>query len=241
MKAVTEESSLSVRVYEELRRAILSGELAPGTLHSVVEISQQLGVSRTPVREALLQMAALGVVRFERSRGVRILKVNPRDIEEIYSLRLLLEVPSAFAAATHMPEVERRAMRRAFTGMRRAAESGDEPGFQDHDQEFHAAILRGAGNQRVVQAVETTRAQMHARGLSTTQTRTLMDILAVHERIFDAIEAHDADASAQAVHDHLFNTMRLLVAQARDEDPTDLTVAPPLVASAAWTFQSLQR
>ncbi|WP_456697168.1 GntR family transcriptional regulator [Aeromicrobium sp. P5_D10] len=218
MKAVVDESSLTERVYEELRTAILSGELAPGSLHSVVEIASQLGVSRTPVREALLQFATDGVVRFERSRGVRILELSTKDIEDIYSLRLLLEVPAAYRAATHMSEADRKVMRKAFASMRKARELQDEPLFQRHDLTFHEAVLRGAGNERIVEAVAKTRSQMHARGLSTTATRTLDDIFAVHERIFDAIEAEDPHASARAVHDHLVGTLRLLVQQAAGEE-----------------------
>lgn len=232
MKAVVDESSLTERVYEELRTAILSGELAPGTLHSVVEISNQLGVSRTPVREALLQFAADGVVRFERSRGVRILELSAKDIEDIYGLRLLLEVPSAHRAATHMTEADRKILRKAFAGMRKAREERDEPLFQKHDVAFHEAMLRGAGNERIVEAVAKTRSQMHARGLSTTATRTLDDIFAVHERIFDAIEAKDAPAAARAVYEQLVGTLRLLVQQSAGDGPTD----EPAVAT--WLEES---
>lgn len=232
MKAVVDESSLTERVYEELRTAILSGELAPGTLHSVVEIANQLGVSRTPVREALLQFATDGVVRFERSRGVRILELSIKDIEDIYSLRLLLEVPAAFRAATHMSEADRKVMRKAVAGMRKAREQVDEPLFQRHDLAFHEAVLRGAGNERIVEAVAKTRSQMHARGLSTTATRTLDDIFAVHERIFDALEAEDPHAAARAVHDHLVGTLTLLVQQAAGEDvPYEPPVTPWLEVS----------
>lgn len=216
MKTLADESSLTDRVYEELRRAIVAGELRPGSLYSVVEISNQLGVSRTPVREALLRFAANGMVRFERSRGVRILEVSLDDIKEIYGLRLMLEVPSAYRAATAISEEDLAVMTEAFEGMRRACELGDEPLFQRHDPVFHEAILRGAGNQRVVDAVAKTRSQMHARGLSTTRTRSLDDILAVHEPIFRAVRDRDPVAAAEAVHAHLSGTMSLLLRQSGD-------------------------
>lgn len=232
VKAVVDESSLTERVYEELRTAIRSGELAPGTLHSVVEIANQLGVSRTPVREALLQFAADGVVRFERSRGVRILELSTQDIEDIYSLRLLLEVPAAHRAATHMSDADRKVMRKAFAAMSKAREQQDEPLFQRHDLTFHEAVLRGAGNERIVEAVAKTRSQMHARGVSTTATRSLDEIFAVHERIFAAIEDHDPIAAARAVHDHLVGTLRLLLQQSgSDESPYEPPVTPWFEAS----------
>ncbi|HEY0697406.1 MAG TPA: GntR family transcriptional regulator, partial [Micromonospora sp.] len=135
-----DQASLTERVFEQIRAAIISGELAPGSLYSVVEIASQLGVSRTPVREALLQFAANGMVRFERSRGVRILELSVKDIEEIYSLRLLLEAPSAHRAATEMTDRERTTLRRAFEAMRKACDAGDERLFQKHDLVFHETI-----------------------------------------------------------------------------------------------------
>lgn len=236
MKPLSDDtSSLTGRVFEQIRSAIRSGELAPGSLHSVADIANQLGVSRTPVREALLQFAANGVVRFERSRGVRILKLSVKDIEEIYSLRLLLEAPSAHRAATRMSDHERMAFRKAFAGMRKATETRDEGLFQKHDLIFHESIVRAAGNERVVNVISNTRGQMHALGLSTTETRTLADILAVHERIYNAIIAGDADAASEAVQDHLVGTLTMLVRQSMPpedgehyEPPvTRLRIVPP--------------
>src|SRR5688572_23283914 len=66
-----------------LRASIISGELVSGSLHSVASLADTLGVSRTPVREALIELAARGMVRFERNRGVRILQTSIHDLEEI--------------------------------------------------------------------------------------------------------------------------------------------------------------
>ncbi|MEU0478364.1 GntR family transcriptional regulator [Streptosporangium sp. NPDC006013] len=222
-----DQASLTARTFEVVRRAIITGELAPGTLHSVVGIAAQLGVSRTPVREALLQLATHGVVRFERSRGVRILKMTTRDIEEIYSLRFLLEVPSVYRAATMMDEVQMALVAAALEKMRQAGEAGDERLFQEEDVKFHQLILESAGNARVTQSVATTRAQMSARGLSTTQTRTLADIWRVHERILDNIRARDNQGAAQAMHDHLLETTRLLLTQSTGDPQTGADFEPP--------------
>ncbi|SCL29118.1 GntR family transcriptional regulator [Micromonospora inyonensis] len=228
MKPLSEDASLTERVFEQIRAAIISGELAPGSLYSVVEIASQLGVSRTPVREALLQFAANGMVRFERSRGVRILELSVKDIEEIYSLRLLLEAPSAYRAATEMSDRDRAALKKAFDGMRKACDAGDERLFQRHDLAFHEAIVRAAGNERVVQVVANTRSQMHALGLSTTKTRTLADILAVHEKIYVNIMARDPAGASDAVQDHLIGTLTMLVQQSTDDPSAVENYQPPV-------------
>lgn len=222
-----EQVSLTDRVYDELMRAIRAGELQPGTMHSVVEISGRLGVSRTPVREALLRMAGNGMVRFERSRGVRILEVSTRDIEEIYSLRMMLEVPSAHRAAELMTDELLGPVEEAFSRMRAATEVGDESLFQAADVDFHAAILNAAGNRRVTEVAANTRIQMMDRGLSTTATRTLADILLVHERIFDAIRSRDPKASAARMRDHLVETTQLLLTQSTGDDALANEYVPP--------------
>ncbi|MFI6713215.1 GntR family transcriptional regulator [Nonomuraea sp. NPDC050478] len=225
----TDQTSLAAQTFEAVRRAIVTGELAPGTLHSVVEIAAQLGVSRTPVREALLQLATHGVVRFERSRGVRILEIATRDIEEIYTLRYLLEVPSAYRAATMMTDDQMASFSKALERMRQACESGDERLFQEEDVAFHEMILEAAGNTRVTQSVATMRAQMAARGLSTTKTRTLWDIWRVHERILEAIQARDEQGAAQAMRDHLLGTTRLLLTQSTGDPEAGARYAPPVL------------
>lgn len=219
--------SLTDRVYDELMRAIRAGELQPGSMHSVVEISGRLGVSRTPVREALLRMAGNGMVRFERSRGVRILEVSTRDIEEIYSLRMMLEVPSAYRAAELLTDEALGPIEDAFGRMRNAAEAGDESSFQAADVDFHAAILNVAGNRRVTEVAANTRIQMMDRGLSTTATRTLADILLVHERILDAIRDRDPHASAARMRDHLVETVGLLLTQSTGDGALAGAYTPP--------------
>ncbi|MBU8824772.1 GntR family transcriptional regulator [Mycolicibacterium goodii] len=219
--------SLTDRVYDELMRAIRAGELQPGTMHSVVEISGRLGVSRTPVREALLRMASNGMVRFERSRGVRILEVSTRDIEEIYSLRMMLEVPSAYRAAELLTDELLGPVEEAFGRMQEAADAGNESLFQTADVDFHEAILNIAGNRRVTEVAANTRVQMMDRGLSTTATRTLADILLVHQRILDAIRERDPEASAARMRDHLVETVRLLLTQSTGDDTLAQQYTPP--------------
>ncbi|MGW5383321.1 GntR family transcriptional regulator [Nocardia sp. NPDC003963] len=232
---VPEQTSLTDQVYGELLRAIQAGELPAGTLHSVVELSAKLGVSRTPVREAFQRMASSGLVKFERSRGVRILEISTRDIEEIYSLRMLLEVPSAHRAAARMTPALLQPVEEAFAAMKRATEAGSEPDFQQADIAFHAAILHAAGNGRVVDVTANTRMQMLDRGLSTTRTRTLDDILIVHERILTALRNSDPAGSAGTMRDHLVETTQLLIAQSTgDQDLADAYQPPPLPIAGAY-------
>jgi DNA-binding GntR family transcriptional regulator len=191
--------------------AIGDGRLEPGALHSVAQLAEQLSVSRTPVREALLMLEREGRVRFERNRGVRILAPSAHDIAEVFELRLLLEVPSAASAAGR---VDLDALAAELEAMQAAAEAADEGAFMDHDERFHALILGAGGNRRLVGAVATLRDAVRGRGASTVgRSRSLQEIQAEHAAILDALRAGDGDRAAAAMRYHLSRTGDLLAAQ----------------------------
>lgn len=202
------------KVGDALRSAILSGELVAGQLYSVQDLAEVLGVSRTPVREALIRLASKGMVRFERNRGVRILQSTPADLEEVFELRLLLEVPAARLAVARMQDADVVELRKCFDGMISAAEAGDEQALMERDRRFHAVILEGAGNQRLATFVDSLRDLVLTRGVSTAGTsRTLHDIANEHLPIVERFEARDADGVAGALHAHLLHTAQLLIKQ----------------------------
>ena len=191
--------------------AIGDGSLEPGGLYSVAQLAAQLGVSRTPVREALLMLEREGRVRFERNRGVRILAPTAHDIAEVFELRLLLEVPSTAAAAGR---VDLDQLGTAFDAMSQAAESADEAAFMDGDERFHAGILAASGNRRLVNVVAGLRDAVRGRGASTVgRSRSLEEILGEHRAILEALRAGDGERAAAAMRYHLRRTGDLLIAQ----------------------------
>jgi len=168
--------------------AIGDGRLEPGTLHSVAQLAEQLGVSRTPVREALLMLEREGRVRFERNRGVRITVPTAHDVAEVFELRLLLEVPAAAKACGTVD-----------TGALRAAlDEGD-------GERFHEEILLAAGNRRLAAIVAGLREVLAGPG-----ARDADEVAAEHRAILAALEAADADRAAAAMRYHLRRTAELL-------------------------------
>ena len=191
--------------------AIGDGRLEPGGRYSVAQLAEQLGVSRTPVREALLVLEREGRVRFERNRGVRILAPTAHDIAEVFELRLLLEVPTTASSAARVDLEE---LTSAFEAMAAAADAGDEPAFMDSDERFHAAILDASGNRRLVAAVAQLRDAVRGRGASTVgRSRALPEILGEHEAILEALRVGDGERAAAAMRYHLRRTGDLLAAQ----------------------------
>jgi DNA-binding GntR family transcriptional regulator len=167
------------------RRAVLAaigdGRLEQGGRYSVAQLAEQLGISRTPVREALLVLEREGRVRFERNKGVRVLETTAADVAEVFELRLLLEVPAAAKACGVVDTADLRAAVEAHDGER-----------------FHELIVLAAGNRRLAAIVAGLR-----EALAGPAGRDAQEALAEHRAILAAIEAGDADRAAAAMRYHL--------------------------------------
>jgi DNA-binding GntR family transcriptional regulator len=217
MSPLTEQVSRKQQVTDIVRTSIALGELLPGSLHSVREIAERLGVSRTPVREALIDLSSRGMVRFERNHGVRILQTSIHDLDEIFEIRLLLEVPATRKAVTRLDEAGIRALRTAYQAMEKAATAGDEQRMWRRDRAFHHTLLALSGNLRLADYVDSLRDMVLVRGATTAgRLRTLQQIVDDHTPIIDCVVMKDARGAAAAMKAHLENTSQLLIHQ----DPT---------------------
>jgi DNA-binding GntR family transcriptional regulator len=207
-------STLTTRALEALRAAIVDGRLEAGERYSVAQLAERFGVSRTPVREALLVLERQGVVRFERNRGVRVLETTAHDLEEVFELRLLLEVPATRRACELLSADDLAALDHELAAMSALAREGDEGAFMAHDKAFHEVILRASGNRRLTTIVSQLRDHVRFRGASTVgRSRDLDAIRSEHVAILEALHARDPRAAADAMRAHLLETGRLLLAQ----------------------------
>ena len=203
--------TLAAHTRHAVLAAIADGRLEAGGRYSVAQLAEQLGISRTPVREALLVLEREGRVRFERNKGVRVLETTAVDVAEVFELRLLLEVP---ATARACGIVETGALQAELDGMGEAARAGDEAAFMDRDERFHELILLAAGNRRLAAIVGGLRDTVRGRGASTVgRSRSLDEIQAEHGAILDALRAGDGDRAGAAMRYHLRRTGDLLAAQ----------------------------
>jgi DNA-binding GntR family transcriptional regulator len=208
-----------------IRAAIDEGRMKPGVKYSAYQLAEVLGISRTPVRDALLRLEEIGLIKFEARQGFRILLPHPKEIAEIFAVRLALELPAVRKVAAIADPALTRALLEQRRLMRAAAADGDETAFARHDQRLHDLILDGAGNTRSRTIVRSLRETTRLLGASTAdRTRTLADIDDEHTPIVDAITAGDPAAAEAAMRTHLVHTGKLLVTQALSEDETDLTV-----------------
>lgn len=206
-------SSLTVKVMDTVRAAVMSGEMRAGELYSVYQLAETFNVSRSPVRDAMLRLEEAGLVRFERNRGFRVIQPGPQDVAEIFAARLALEVPSARRAALLSSDNLVTALHHKMAQMLEATTTGDDEFFH-RDQSFHDLIIAVSGNQRIREMVIRLRASTRIIGASTAGVdRNLVDIAREHEPIVEAISQGAGDAAAAAMHAHLSETGRLLVKQ----------------------------
>lgn len=201
--------SLADAVVDAVRAGMAAGELVPEDTYSVYQLADLLGVSRSPVREALLRLAEAGLVRIDRNRGFRVLTPRAHDIEEIIEIRLALEPGAARRAAEEATEEEHTAIGDTFAAMDAALE--DEDSFWVADHALHDRLMRAGGNQRAASIIDRLRATTALLGPPTTTAgRTLREIRDEHEPIVTAILRRDGDAAERAMRDHLEHTGRLL-------------------------------
>jgi DNA-binding GntR family transcriptional regulator len=211
LRRVDPRQSRTEEVLEILRASIVPGHLEPGSMHSVATLADELGVSRTPVREALIRLASRGMVRFERNRGVLILEASGDDLDEIFELRRLLEVPAARAAASRVTADNIQVLRRIIEEQELAAASADQHRLWQLDREFHHGLMELAGNRRLAAYVDHLRDVVAARTMDSARSAPRESGGAVdHREILARLERRDADALAAAVLAHLDGAHALL-------------------------------
>jgi DNA-binding GntR family transcriptional regulator len=227
MDPVEPRQTLTDIILSRLRAAILSGELVSGQQYSAGGLAEHFGVSRTPVREALLELERAGMVRIDRNRGVRIIPTALDEVVECFQVRLLLEPPAAARAAEMVDDVSFESVQVRFDAMQRAADQDDADATLRTDRDFHLELLALAGNRKLVTVLEDLRNLVLTRGTATApNARSLQELVDDHRDILEAIRAKNPAAAGGAMRRHILNTATLLIrreAQGRPEiDPTDL-------------------
>jgi len=204
--------SLQQQIHDRLLGRILRRELEPGERISPAEIAAALGVSITPVRDAVNQMAAEGLVTVTPRRGTIVSPVSVRDIEELYEIRLMIEPHAAEVAASRASAGEIAQMLKLAEQL----EAGPPAGASrvddletylreiETDAELHAAVVRAARNLRLNALYHGLRTHvLIARAVFPRLYRGQPHRRGEHQRIVDAIAAHDGVAAGEAMAAHL--------------------------------------
>lgn len=214
--------SYTDQVREALKGTLASGALEVGRIYPIQTLADQLGVSRTPVREALLQMQQAGLVRILPTQGVLIVGRTIEDLRQVFQIRTWLEVPAAREAVARATPADVEGLQRSYERLGALAEAGDRAAFAAEDRRFHGTLLALAGNERLATVVDQLRDFLISNGYASTgHDRSLRDIAIEHEPIVAAFADGDADAAAAAMERHLELTAETTIERATKPDAAD--------------------
>ncbi|MFF2806028.1 GntR family transcriptional regulator [Streptomyces sp. NPDC058000] len=192
------------RVYTHIKDAVLERRYEGGMLLTEGELADAVGVSRTPVREALLRLEVEGLIRLYPKKGALVLPVSAQEIADVVETRLLVEkhaagkaVPAGEALINELSEL--------VETMREQAAAGDLAAVSVTDRAFHAAIVRSAGNQILDRLYEQLRDRQLRMGVAVMHAHPdrIAKNIAEHTEILEALRAGDAEAATDAVQRHV--------------------------------------
>lgn len=200
-------TSLRDQVSESIRAGLITGELAPGEIYSAPQLAAQMGVSATPVREAMLYFEREGMVTKMRNTGYKVTELSAEILDGAAEARILLEVPTmAKIARTCTGETAEKVeeLRGLAHKLNDAAERGDLVSYLQADLRFHCDFLALAGNPVIVETVSSLRTRSRVTGLRPlAEAGNLVTSSQEHEAMIDAALAQDAAAMEAIVRTHI--------------------------------------
>ncbi|GLW08327.1 GntR family transcriptional regulator [Microtetraspora sp. NBRC 13810] len=219
LPVVGERQSLREQVAHALRVALITGEMRPGMVYSAPVLAAQFGVSATPVREAMLDLAKEGLVEAVRNKGFRVTELSDRDLDELTALRQLIEVPTVARLADPARRAEFEGLRPIAEEIIVAAGNGDLLAYVDADLRFHVELLALAGNAHLVTVVRDLRNRARLYGLDALYRKgTLADSAREHFYILDALCDGDAGAAEGLMNQHIGHVRGIWAARPEPED-----------------------
>jgi DNA-binding GntR family transcriptional regulator len=205
------------QVADALRAALTAGELRPGTVYSAPALAAEYGVSATPVREAMLDLAREGLVETVRNKGFRVTETTERDLEDFTEIRALIEVPTVARVARAATAGQLAELRPVAEETVTAARAGDLVSYLDADRRFHLGLLSLAGNPRLVEAAGDLRRRSRLHGLTGAGgTRVLVESAREHVELLDLMLAGDAEGAERRMRHHLTHVRSLWAARRRE-------------------------
>lgn len=200
-------TSLREQARRAIRSSIVTGELVAGEIYTISHFTKKLGVSATPIREALFDLANAGLLEPLRNRGFRVPHLSEQDLDELMELRILLEVPTVTSLAGRLTEQVIEKCEAFVERIEASAAIGDLVQFLEWDRKFHLTLLAAAGNQRLVALVRGLRDESRLTGLrDLVASSDLMQTAAEHALILQALLAGDREQVEDLMRRHLHHT-----------------------------------
>ena len=196
-----EQTPLRIQIAEMLRRAIVSGNLRPGSVLVEATLAEQMNVSRAPIREAIQILENDGLVETVAYKGKRVKPLTAREVEETYNLREVFEVMAVRRILQYGRPVA--ALWAHCHEMDRAADAGDQDKLTAADEAFHRTLIQVADHDLLLASWNSLYLRIHQiMALRNTVQPNLFDISGSHPPIVRALEAHDVDEAVRLITEH---------------------------------------
>ena len=199
-------------VFQTLRQAILKGELKPGERLMEIQLAQKLGVSRTPVREAIRKLELEGLVLMIPRKGAEVAEITIKDLEDVLEVRAALEELAVCDACENITEEQILALKEAADNFQAALESDDLVKCAETDMAFHEIIYSATNNKRLLQILNNLREQMYRYRMEYVKDiRQRSNLVEEHRELLDAISSRDSIKAKELMKTHLLNQQQEVI------------------------------
>ena len=206
--------TLAEQAYNQIKDAICQGSVAPGDILSENQIAQQLGMSRTPVREALRALASEGFVEIRNGIGAYVKPLSSKDMEDLYEVRCLLEMQAIKTSIYRISNDEIDDLTRRFQAIYDACEQGDSPAqgeFSELDWELHSLLVDRCTNNYIKEIVAGNNSNLRRyQSLSVNVLGDVHESARQHLEILRVLRSRDLDKLEEVLHAHLMWSANLL-------------------------------
>lgn len=205
-------------VFNTLRKAILTGELKPGERLMEIHLANRLGVSRTPIREAIRKLELEGLVIMIPRRGAEVAQITEKSLKDVLEVRRALDALCVELACERISEEEKENLRKACDEFEKATKTKDATIIAAADVALHDIIVQATRNQRLIQLINNLSEQMYRYRFEYIKDESRHDnLVEEHRMIYESIVAKDCVKAADAAKLHIDNQEKSIIAQIRLE------------------------
>ncbi|MBQ8306012.1 MAG: GntR family transcriptional regulator [Blautia sp.] len=205
-------------VFNTLRQAILKGELKPGERLMEVALADRLGVSRTPIREAMRKLELEGLVVMVPRRGAQVASITEKDLNDVLEVRIALENMAIEKACERMTEEDMSSLFLASKSFERVMSEGDLVQMAEADEAFHEMIYKAAGNDRLNQVLSNLREQMYRYRMEYLKGKeTRNQLLSEHQELTRALRERNVKKAQEISFAHLDNQRKAIIQSIRNQ------------------------
>lgn len=206
-------------VFNTLRQAILKGELKPGERLMEIALAERLGVSRTPIREAMRKLELEGLVVMIPRRGAQVANITEKDLNDVLEVRIALENMAIEKACENMTEESMSRLWVAAKEFERTTAEGNLVKMAEADVAFHEIIYQASGNRRLIQVLNNLREQIYRYRVEYLKEEEIRNVLVLeHEEMTKAIRERNVDRAQELVYEHIENQRRGIIQAIHTDD-----------------------